>query len=433
MSQQAGVPSSRPAQNLAESKDLDQRIGDETDALREQIDIKNHEIAKKTKDLSQLVTENQELQQKLELVTNPATRYSLILDQGGGSFSAYLFATPGEGTKTIQLHKYKSVKLNELTDPALNAETSSALGVDMHSPDGSLNDFSFASPEHYPVITKWFAAFWKNLETTIRQSYGELSQRSVRMTGKIRAVLLAEGNEDRCKVWYDNMNAALGPDWDYKLLTNTEETSLEGEAFYFFNETYFEGLHPQYKVNQYAGVGVGSSSTQAYVKTADGTIVVGCDSTCGAKPSQDQKVACDAGEFPKPEVFEAKFSAIMKPVITANDEKKVVVATNAMGFLLVELTHPTKTPEWEGKAELAAAVTAGMPFPAAEYHAMMRKYVEATPETWAGNFMLGFFDALCSFPQTAMVMLEQKKHHGRGLPVETSWVMYLAQRYGGLQ
>jgi len=244
---EAAASPSRAAQNLAESQDLDARISEETDALREKIALKNKEIESKTNDLNKLVSENRDLQHKLDLITNPATKYSLIVDQGGGSFSAYLFAeVEGDGQRTVQMEKYKSVKLNELTDAALNASTKEALGIDMHAPDGTLNDYSFADPKHYEVITQWFAAFYKNLEAKVRESYGELANRTVRQTGKIRAVLMRPENSANRKVWYDSFNAALGPEWNYKLLTNEDEARIEGEAFYYFNSEFFSTLDPPY-------------------------------------------------------------------------------------------------------------------------------------------------------------------------------------------
>jgi hypothetical protein len=44
----------------------------------------------------------------------------------------------------------------------------------------------------------------------------------------------------------------------------------------------------RYKSSQYVGVGVGSSSTQAYARLENGDVVVGYDSTAGAKPTRKQ-------------------------------------------------------------------------------------------------------------------------------------------------
>lgn len=423
---------SRQAQSLAESQELDRKISEETDDLRAQIDAKNKEIASKTKHLNKLVQENQSLQAKLDLVTNPATVYKLIIDQGGGSFSAYLFGeVEGDPKSSLQLEKYKSVKLNALTDAQLNEETAAALGTTMHAEDGTLNDYSFAAPEHYAVITKWFAAFYKNLVEKIRESYGELALRTIRQTGKIRAVLMAPGNEDKRKVWYDAFNANLGPEaWDYALLSNEDEARIEGQAFYFFNTKYFTELNIGFEPKDFVGVGIGSSSTQAYAAKADGTVAVGFDSTAGAKATKAQAEAGEAGNWVAVETFAETFRAILQSIMTVDDAKKVIVATNAIGFLCCALTHESY-PDWPGKAEFRELVSAGLPVDASKYQAILKTHVDTVPATWAGNFLTGFINACCSFPNTALIQLEQKKHHGKGLPVETSWVMYLAQTSDG--
>jgi hypothetical protein len=282
---------SRAAAHLADSQDLDARIGEEMDALRDKIEVKNREIESKTKDLNRLVTENRELQLKLDLITNPATQYSLIVDQGGGSFTAYLFAkSPEPDGKSCQLEKYKSVQLNDLADPELSSAIAEVLGgTNVHAADGTINDYSHVDPKHFALITRWFAAFYKNLEAKISQSYGELSHRSARQTGKIRARLMSPGAGAEHQVWCDAFHAALGPDWDYKLLTNADEARIEGEAFYHFNEKYLGDLVPgQFAANQYVGIGIGSSSTQAYVQGPHGGIAVGFDSEAGAKPTKAQ-------------------------------------------------------------------------------------------------------------------------------------------------
>ena len=43
-----------------------------------------------------------------------------------------------------------------------------------------------------------------------------------------------------------------------------------------------------FDLNDFVGLGIGSSSTQAYARAADGSIKVGYDSTCGAKPTKAQ-------------------------------------------------------------------------------------------------------------------------------------------------
>eukprot|EP00750_Incisomonas_marina_P012999 INCI17199.1.p1 GENE.INCI17199.1~~INCI17199.1.p1 ORF type:complete len:418 (-),score=83.69 INCI17199.1:1342-2595(-) len=395
----AAASPSRAAERLAESQDLDQRISLETDSLREKIELKNQEIASKTEDLNKLVAENSDLQLKLDLITNPATRYSLIIDQGGGSFSAYLFAEArGDTPKTLQLEKYKSVKLNELTDPELNEATTAALGgTPMHAPDGTLNDYSFVDPKHYGLITQWFAAFYNNLAEKIRQNYGELTHRAIRQTGKIRAVLMRPENDAKKKIWYDGFHAALGPDWEYKLLSNEEEAHLEGEAFYYFNSKFFEKLVDGFAVNDYIGLGIGSSSTQSYARAPDQSIVVGFNSTAGAKATKAQNEAGKAGDWVPVEAFAETFKAILKPVLSVSPDKKVIVATNAIGFLCAEVTHPTKHPDWPRKEDFKAAVSNGLPVKAEEYREMLRNFVETVPPCWAGNFLLGFVDACCSF------------------------------------
>ena len=241
--QSAAASPSRKAQDLANTKELDQKIGEETDALRQQIEEKNKEIEKKSQDLRKLVAQNKELQAKLTMITNPATLFKLIIDQGGGSFTAYLFGeVDGDPQSTLQLEKYKSKKLTDLTDATLNEQTEAALGVPMHAKDMTLNDYSFAPADQYALITKWFAAFYNNLVEKIRQTYGELAVRTIRQTGKIRAVLMKPENGDKRKTWYDAFNEALGPAWDYALLTNEEEARIEAEAFYFFNAKYFSDL-----------------------------------------------------------------------------------------------------------------------------------------------------------------------------------------------
>ena len=76
----AAASPSRTAQNLTDSQNLDARISRETDSLREKIDVKNQEIATKTKVLNKLVDENKDLQKKLDIITDPSTTYSLIID-----------------------------------------------------------------------------------------------------------------------------------------------------------------------------------------------------------------------------------------------------------------------------------------------------------------------------------------------------------------
>ena len=61
------------------------------------------------------------------------------------------------------------------------------------------------------------------------------------------------------------------------------------DAFIVVACRFFTTLDERYTPPQYVGMGIGSSSTQAYGRSAEGNVVVGFDSAAGAKPTKAQK------------------------------------------------------------------------------------------------------------------------------------------------
>lgn len=363
----------------------------------------NNKSAKKSSD-----TRNQmrEVIKNLKSVAEPLT---FIVDQGGGSFRAYIFS----GLK--QIIRIKSVnKWEILMDKDKLAAYRENIGGDLvNADDGTFNDYSTASPDHYHYIvdclgTSYERAF-QELCKTINVAPGSISIKLIRQTGKIRTVLHSQKDNGDTKS-FDRWNSEFYKrlaEYDYELLSNQDEAMLESSAFYELNDN----------VNvSFIGVGMGSSSTQTY--GSDGKQhYCQFDSFCGVKPARDQAAKTVA-------TWVKDFTALLKPMFRT-DKQDTVVLLNAIGYIYVKMHEP----EYEGKEELLSKLKAAQKISPQDLLKGTASYAAAvegdSEHAWSSNLLLGLAKTLASIPRCKWAICERKGPIGKSLPFETSWVKYL--------
>lgn len=247
-------------------------------------------------------------QVKLDEKAKPKTRDAVaIVDQGGGGFTIMVFDNSGKKISTL-----KGKKHSDLADAALVEEIrkltakgdTPGLSI-VNASKGTLGDYSSVETSVYPAITKFLGRFYlKALEEKISASIGGMPTKVViRQTGKIRAKLMSAdqaeakqaGPHASCaaaahhqlahmldgspcsaappsairlpphnppQVWDKCFADAVPAGWDYAILANAEEASLEGQTFFSKKDAFPKALES--KAEDVVGCSVGSSSTQAY-------------------------------------------------------------------------------------------------------------------------------------------------------------------------
>merc|ERR1719174_302697 len=123
---------------------------------------------------------------------------------------------------------------------------------------------------------------------------GKINKILIRQTGKIRAKLMDPKNSKIKEVWDSAMNRSvqqvLGPmcsKTDYELMTNKVEADLEAKAFFSLNRWDEIDAHNKDSysdLTKVIGIGVGSSSTQVYSRTA-ADVMSTANTNLGGKPS----------------------------------------------------------------------------------------------------------------------------------------------------
>ena len=366
-------------------------------------------VPKQTADLR----EEEELQQRILIAQLTPLD---IVDQGGGSFTVYIFR------KGKMVKKLKSKDIAKIMRQAkVHQDVFNATGIHMLAEDNTIADFSHVDSTHYPLIAQWFVTYWLRAGCFIKPDP------IIRQTGKIRAKLHEKGNEQLLEKWNEAMEAALTgfPNADYALLSNEEEARLEGECFFGHtgNLAFFEtNLQVTNLLTNIVGAGIGSSSTQFYAMTENGKLVVAFDPTLGSKPTGEEKAAIVAGNPKTAQAFEDAFKALFKWLLEQGVTLHLAtfIATNAIGYCAANLGKELG----EGN-RFSEHVSSGLP-------ATVDDYINAldgcTP-SWNANIILGMLLA-CKEVGISHVVMEQKNQHGKkGLPIEISWTTALARDF----
>jgi len=341
-------------------------------------------------------------------VAEPLT---FIVDQGGGSFRAYIFS----GLK--QVIRIKSVNAWEtLMDKSTLARYGENIGSDLiNKADGTFNDYSTISADKYQYVfdclaTSYENAFLELCKTTKIAPESISNKRIVRQTGKIRTVLHSQkekGNTDNFDKWNSEFEKRLGAGYDYKLLSNQDEAMLESSAFFELNDDVDD---------TFIGVGMGSSSTQVYGNYSKGHYCL-FNSFCGVKASKDK---------PTKEVSEwvNDFSALFKPIFRVKKQNTIVLL-NAIGYIFIKTTLP----DYEGKEDFMAQLKAAEKIRPPDLLKWITAYAAAvegdSDHAWSSNLLLGLAQTLASIPQCKWVYCERKGDVGESLDFSTSWSKYL--------
>lgn len=332
----------------------------------------------------------------------------VIIDQGGGSFTGHFFPS-GKKVKSKKLAD--TMRQTEVQDIVL--ETT---GCHILAEDNTIADFSHVAAEHYPLIAQWFVTYWL-LAGCLTKAH-----MIIRQTGKIRAKLHTPGNEELLKEWNEAMEATLTtigfPNADYALLSNKEEARLEGECFFRHkcNLDFFE----EHQLTEVVGAGIGSSSTQFYV--LNGTAF---DSKLGSKPTKHEQEEIAAGKVKSAEDFEDGFKALFERL---HDQGATLhgasfIATNAIGYCAAALGKVLG----ENNA-FSVMVKTGLPVSTDCYLREVKRCISVNGPSWDANIILGMLNA-CKEVGISHVVMEQKRDHGDGLPIEISWTTALAHAH----
>lgn len=351
-----------------------------------------------------------EMREQIKNLRSVAEPLTFIVDQGGGSFRAYLFS----GLK--QIIRIKSVNAWEkLFSKANLAAFKENVDIDLiNTSDGTFNDYSTTSPSHYKHICDSLATSYElsfiELCKTTKIVPESVSTKIVRQTGKIRTVLHTQkeqGNTTNFDAWNSEFTKRLGPAYDYKLLSNEDEAMLESSAFFELNDDVDES---------FIGVGMGSSSTQVYGNDGKNHY---ChfDSFCGCKPGKDQAMK-------KVEDWVADFSALFKEIVRT-DKQTTVVLLNAIGYIYIQMTKVDYAGKDEFMPKLKGAEKVN-PQNLLKWTTSYAAAVEGNSEhEWSSNLLLGLAQTLASNSQFNGVYCERKGPVGKSLHFDTSWSKYL--------
>jgi len=338
-----------------------------------------------------------------------SNKLTYMVDQGGGSFTAYIFA-PG----AHELAKIKSSKHPELLDAELMAAFKSETGIHLYNKaDGTFNDFSCIDPEHYRSLTQILAQAYKAAMQTLAKGLGdkrEIKAKIVRQTGKIRAKLMTQECEKE-KLEYERcMQDALGNSWDFSLLGNKREAEQECGAFFTLNP---------HTGPSHIGLGIGSSSTQGYALNSanPGELICTYDTALGAKPTSHQK---KAGK--EHTIFAQQFRGVIGPLVKAGNAKLTLVCLNAVGYILLKMT------KWKDCDKyFVVQLMSGKGMKPAYFAECARKYAEENPG-FGPSLLLGLATAAAEMPQIKNILLERKGDVGESLDFETSWIRYAVSK-----
>lgn len=371
----------------------------------------------------------------LNKVSAPLT---FVIDQGGGSFSAYLFS----GTTTIQRlksSKYKDKDGKYLTEDGVLDKLKNKCQFDLvNGSDGTFNDYSGEDVEFYPHICEALVTAYKKTFAEacmlLKIPPQSVTRKFVRQTGKIRAKLHEPRHHVMLKKWNFAFKGALKAagceDWDYQLLSNDNEAYLEAGAFFEMNKQ---------TDHSYVGVGIGSSSTQAYGHRNNKHYHM-YDSICGAKPTAVQI----EGGGKAIEIWEKQFNLLLKPLF-ATDDQDTLVLMNAIGFIFIPMTAAQEERKeynekgekikkmcdlepYEGKAVFTEKIKKGEPMSPAELMGYVNAYRQSRGEGakhWGADMLYGMCKSLQSITRIKKVYCERKGSVGKSLPYETSWVKYM--------
>lgn len=362
---------------------------------------------------------------------------TFVIDQGGGSFSAYLFS----GTTTIKRlksSKYKDKDGKYLTEDGVLNTLKSKCGFDLvNGSDGTFNDYSGEDVLFYPHICEALVAAYKKTFAEACQLLKippqSVTRKFIRQTGKIRAKLHEPKNNVMLKKWNFAFNNALKAagceDWDYQLLSNDNEAYLEAGAFFEMNES---------TDHSYVGVGIGSSSTQAYGHRNNKHYQM-FDSVCGAKQTSEQLKKPGGKAI---EAWTEQFDKLLRPLF-ATDDQNTLVLMNAIGFIFIPMTaaeeevkernekgekvikmSPLK--HYEGKEEFTKKIKNGESMSPDELMGYVSGYRETRAEKhWGADMLFGMCKSIKSIHRIKRVFCERKGSVGKSLPYETSWVKYM--------
>ena len=343
-----------------------------------------------------------------------------IVDQGGGSFTSYLYEQDSNGDlKLLGEVKSKSKSgLNvDLFDVELLKEFQGKTSMKLfNEEDGTFTDFSGIAKEHYQILSDILSRAWKKSllclleECKMMDKNPEIICRYVRQTGKIRAYLFKEENSAKKDLYESVMTATLGPFYDFMLLSNADEQRLESESFFY-------GMGECDSRNT-IGISVGSSSTQGFSEYTQKPLF---DSELGAKPIR-------GNEAQGPDLIQAKFEAIFKEALPKDEsiDEITLVILNAFGYALAKLTNS------EGYEEFRKKVEDGVKISAVEFLDITEEFFKTQEVTsknyYTASLLVGVARAISTFGRIKWLLLERK---GKGvdgkklkaLPFNLGWIL----------
>lgn len=345
---------------------------------------------------------------------------SIVIDQGGGSFTAYININ-GKSTTV----KSKQMFLELMQNPATHQKYYDFLmskGLDKYiTSNGTFNDFSSADPSEYPNICRMLTDAYEIVANEANPGTNGFDQKIVRQTGKIRAKLHNPENKKLEALWNTAMNKSFtSVGWNYQLLTNEKEAELEAHAIFKLNEL---PINP----DKFVGISVGTSSTQVCT-SSDDDVNSACNSILGSKPTTDEQIKIAAGEVAKtPEQFETQFYELFSQLI---DEHTTAYVHGSFGYAVNTLFKLASA--HTKKIELSLVfkhvhdyAMSGKSVKLNTYGMFVNMIYEFEKNNFHVNMLKGFFDAMTKTKITD-VYISAKKYNStepeNQLKLVTSWV-----------
>lgn len=283
-----------------------------------------------------------------ETLSSESYEKIFMIDQGGGSFTAYLYEYDNETdqlsekgqfkSKTIEVDTYNSFGDEETISKLINAK------------DGTFKDYSSWSQDLQDKVTEILGRAYQHAYDKLNQT-GSAQTGSARVlclvaqTGKIREKLMQAGQEEKRAHWTTKMENALktnfkaiGPQ-KYELLTNEREAQLEATAFANAKSSIGRAI-----AKDYVALGTGSSSTQAYgvLYGDDGkeTVVSSFNTSLGVKPSEPiQETSAEEmkGRFLKALLGWQTSNGMKKEVTEVFNDKVGLITKGAIGYAILNM------------------------------------------------------------------------------------------------
>ena len=271
-----------------------------------------------------------------------------MIDQGGGSFTAYLYEYDNETDQLSEKGQFKSKNIKVKTYKSwFDDEGTKNTITNLIDDKGTYNDYSSWSPDLQDKVIKILGRAYKHAyeQTLNPETESARVLCVVAQTGKIREKLMQASQEKKRDDWTTKMGNALKTNFEaigpqkYELLTNEREAQLEATAFANAKSSIGRAI-----AKDYVALGTGSSSTQAYgvLYGDDGkeTVVSSFNTSLGVKPSEPiQETSAEEmkGRFLEALLGWQTSNGTKKKVTEVFRDKVGLITKGAIGYAILNM------------------------------------------------------------------------------------------------